>query len=98
MAAGTMAEVATGIRSAQGLARVNGSLIVASTGVVGGPESAGVLLRYPVLADGAVGGPETWAGTGLKQPVGVAGDALASVYLASRALMTEGAPSKRPAG
>src|SRR6267378_6777741 len=98
MAAGTMAEVATGIRSAQGLARVNGSLIVASTGVVGGRESAGVLLRYPVLADGAVGGAETWAGTGLKQPVGVAVDALASAYVASKELTIETDTSKRAIG
>jgi RHS repeat-associated protein len=98
VAAGTMAEVTTGIRSAQGLARVNGSLIVASKGLADGPESAGVLLRYPVLADGAVGGAEAWAGAGLKQPVGLAVDALASVYVASKELTVETDRSNRAIG
>jgi len=98
VAAGTMAEIATGIRSAQGLARVNGSLIVASKGLAGGPESGGMLLRYPVLADGALGVAEMWVGTGLKQPVGLDVDALASVYVAAKELTIDTDTSKRAIG
>jgi RHS repeat-associated protein len=98
LATGVMAEVATDIRSAQGLARVNGALIVASKGVATGPESSGVLLQYPVTPGGGLGTPATWIGTGLKQPVGLAVDALGALYVASKELTLETDSSKRAIG
>jgi RHS repeat-associated protein len=95
---GSMSEVATGIRQAQGLTRVNGSLIVASKGLASGPDSAGVLLRYPVLADGSLGAPVTWLGTGLKQPMGLVLDTLGAVYVSSKELTVEADTSKRAIG
>ena len=95
---GAMAEVATEIRSAQGLARVNGSLIVSSQGVATGPDSSGVLLRYPVVPGGGLGTPAAWIGTGLKQPVGLAVDALGAVYVTSKELTLETDTSKRAIG
>src|SRR5262245_40705226 len=92
---GGMAEVATNIRSAQALTRVNGTLIVASKGLATGPESSGVLLRYPVMPGGGLGTPATLVGTGLKQPVGLAVDALGAIYVASKELTLETDSSKR---
>ena len=93
-----MAEVATDIRSAQGVARVNGTLIIASKGLATGPESSGVLLRYPVMPGGGLGTPTTLVGTGFKQPVGLAVDALGAVYVASKELTLETDTSKRAIG
>ena len=98
LVSGGMSEVATGLRSAEGLTRLNGDLIVASKGLATGSESAGALLRYPVLPGGALGTAATWVGSGLKQPVGVALDALGAVYVASRALTVETETSKRTIG
>ena len=95
---GAMAEVATNIRSAQAIARVNGTLVVASKGLATGPESTGVLLKYPVMPGGGLGTPMTLAGTGLKQPVGLAIDALGAVYVASKELTLETDTSKRAIG
>ena len=78
--ANSVSEVATGIRAAQGLTRVDGSLVVASGGLGPGPASTGALLRYPVLPGGALASAETWVGAGLKQPTGLALDALGAVY------------------
>lgn len=95
---GTMAEVATGIRAAQGLARLNGSLIVASKGLSTGPESTGVLLRYPVLPGGALGAGTTWVATGLKQPIGLGVDVLQALYVASKELTIDTDSAKRAIG
>jgi RHS repeat-associated protein len=97
-AGGTASEVATGIRAVQGLARVNGSLIVASKGMSVGPESSGVLLRYPILPGGALGAAATWVATGLKQPVGLGIDALQALYVASKELTIESDAAKRAVG
>src|SRR5262249_44934476 len=98
LATGAMAEVATNIRSAQGLARVNGTLIVASKGLATGPESSGVLLKYPIMPGGGLGPAVTWVATALKQPVGLAVDALGAVYVASKELTLETDSSKRAIG
>jgi sugar lactone lactonase YvrE len=95
---GSMSEVATGIVQLQGLVRINGSLIAASKGLTSGSGSAGALLRYPVNADGTLGTPATWVGTGLKQPVGLALDALNSVYVSSKELAVDTDISKRAIG
>src|SRR5690349_2978395 len=97
-AGGTMSEVATGIRAAQGLARLNGSLIVASKGLSTGPESTGMLLRYPILPGGTLGAGTTWVATGLKQPVGLAVDVLEALYVASKELTIETDSAKRAIG
>src|SRR5438094_6689041 len=86
---GTMAEVATGIRSVEGLLVLNGGLIVASRGPITGPGNSGVLLRYPVNPDGTLGLPAELATTGLKQPKGIAADALGAVYVSSKELLLE---------
>ena len=93
--ANSVSEVATGIRAAQGLTRVDGSLVVASSGLGPGPASTGALLRYPVLPGGALASAEIWVGTGLKQPTGLALDVLGAVYVASKALMLETDTAKR---
>ena len=97
-ATGAMSEVARGINAAQGLVRVNGNLLVASKGLLGGAELSGVLVRYPVASDGTLGAGQTWIGTGLKQPVGIAVDALDAVYIASKELRVETDTSKRAVG
>ena len=98
LATGAMAEVATNIRAAQGLARVNGTLIVASKGLATGPESSGVLLKYPLIPGGSLGPAATWVATALEQPVGLAVDALGAVYVASKELTLETDSSKRAIG
>lgn len=94
-ASGTLSVVATGIRQAQGLARLNGALIVASKGLESGADSTGMLLRFTVNADGTLGGPTAWISTGLKQPVGLALDVLSALYASSKELATETDTSKR---
>jgi RHS repeat-associated protein len=81
---GAVTVVATGINDVEGLARLNGDLLVASRGLAGHRTRAGTLLRYPVLAGGGLGAPVSWVSTGLQQPTGVAVDALASVYVTSK--------------
>ena len=98
VSSGAASEVAANIRSAEGLARTNGSLIVACRGLTSGPSSDGVLLRYPILTDGRLGTAISWIGMGLRQPVGVAGDALGAVYVASKELTLEKDSAKRALG
>ena len=69
--------------------------MVASGALGPGPASTGALLRYPVLPGGALASAEIWVGTGLKQPTGLALDALGAVYVASKALMLETNTAKR---
>lgn len=95
---GALTVVATGIRRLEGLARVNGHLIAATKGLESGPDSAGMLLRYPVTADGSLGTPATWVGTGVKQPMGLAADVLHAVYVASKELLVEDDRTKRAIG
>lgn len=95
---GALTVVATGIRRLEGLALINGSLIAATKGLESGPDSAGTLLRYPVLADGGLGAPVSFVGTGLKQPVGLAPDHLSALYLSSKELFGDGDPAKRVIG
>src|SRR5262249_15198401 len=56
------------------------------------------LRRYPVLPDGALGTVATLVGTGLKQPIGLAVDALGAMYVASKELTLETDTSKRAVG
>lgn len=95
---GSLAVVATGIRRLEGLALLNGSLIAATKGLESGPDSAGTLLRYPILADGGLGAPVILVGTGLKQPVGLAPDALSALYLSSKEVLGEVDPARRAIG
>ncbi|MGH7331184.1 MAG: Ig-like domain-containing protein [Candidatus Rokuibacteriota bacterium] len=95
---GALAVVATGIRRLEGLALLHGSLIAATKGLESGPDSAGTLLRYPILGDGGLGAPVTFVGTGLTQPVGLVPDALSALYLSSKALLGEVDPAKRAIG
>jgi len=97
-ATGAMSEAATGLRAAQGLAHGDGALVVASKGLLGGADSMGALLRYPMLSGGALGLPQLWIGTGLKQPVGIAIDAPQAIYIASKELTLETDTSKRAVG
>jgi RHS repeat-associated protein len=86
---GTAIVVATGINRVEGLARVNGHLLAASRGLASRRTPAGTLLRYPVLADGSLGAPVAWVTIGLQQPLGLAADALAAVYVTSKHLTIE---------
>ncbi len=90
--------VATGLIRVEGILRLNGSLVVASQGLTGGPSSTGMLLRYPVNADGTLGAPVVWVGIGVKQPVGLVLDALGAVYVATKELTTETDTAKRAIG
>lgn len=95
---GSLTLVASDINHVEGLTRLNGSLIAASKGLAGGPDSAGMLLRYPVLTDGMLGAPTTWVGRGLKQPVGLALDTLGSVYVSTKELTVDTDIAKRAIG
>ncbi len=95
---GRLAVVATGIRRLEGLALINDNLIAATKGLESGSDSAGTLLRYPILADSGLGAPVTFVGTGLKQPVGLASDALSALYLSSKELLEEVDPARRAIG
>ncbi|MEX2148140.1 MAG: hypothetical protein WED01_14125, partial [Candidatus Rokuibacteriota bacterium] len=86
---GAAAVVATGIDHVEGLARVNGHLLAASRGLVRRRPPAGTLLRYAVLADGTLGAPVAWVAAGLRQPMALAVDALAAVYVTSKHLTIE---------
>lgn len=90
--------VASGIRRLEGLTLVNGHLIAASKGLEGEAESAGTLLRYPILEDGSLGAPVRWVDTGLKQPVGLVSDRLKALYVSSKELVVETDTSKRAIG
>src|SRR5262250_2519055 len=50
------------------------------------------------MPSGGLGTPTTLAGTGLKQPIGLAIDALGAVYVASKELTLETDTSKRAIG
>lgn len=95
---GTLTVVATGIRRVEGLARLNGHLVVASKGLASGAESTGTLLRYPLLPDGSLGTPQARVDTGLKQPVGLLPDPLGALYVSSKELSTELDTAKRAVG
>jgi hypothetical protein len=95
---GSLGVLAAGIRRLEGLTRLNGALVAATKGLASGPESAGKLLRYPVLADGTLGAPAEWVDTGLKQPVGLVLDALSAVYVSSKELTVESDAAKRAIG
>lgn len=83
---GTLSVVATGIRQLQGLAVVGTDLVAATKGLESGPDSAGALLRYPMLADGTLGAPAVWITSRVKEPVGLVTDRLGAVFVASKDL------------
>jgi hypothetical protein len=90
--------VASGIRRLEGLVLVGDALVAATKGLEDGPDTAGVLLRYPVLADGQLGAAQPWLGTGLKQPVGLVSDVLGAVFVSSRELTALPDATKRGIG
>jgi hypothetical protein len=63
--------VATGLSRLEGLARVDGGLIVSTMGFQSAPSSTGKLVRFPVLSGGVLGTPAVFLDTGLQQPVGL---------------------------
>jgi Big-like domain-containing protein len=89
---------ASGIRRLEGLVLVDGALIAATKGLEDGADSAGILLRYPVLAGGRLGAVQPWLGTGLKQPVGLVRDALGAVFVSSKELSALADVTKRGIG
>jgi sugar lactone lactonase YvrE len=89
---------ATGIRRLEGLVLIEDALIAATKGREDGPDTAGVLLRYPVLAGGQLGAPHVWLGTGLKQPIGLVRDVLGAVYVSSKELTALAEASRRGIG
>lgn len=95
---GVLAVVATGIRRLEGLALLDDSLIAATKGLESGPDSAGTLLRYPILGDGGLGAPVTFVGAGLKQPVGIVPDHHSALYLSSKELFGDVDPARRAIG
>ena len=92
---GAVSEIVTGIRGAEGLTLLDDSVIVASRGSSTGPESSGALLRYPILPSGALGAGQVWVGTSLTQPVGLALDAIGSLFVGSKELTLDGDRSRR---
>ncbi len=90
--------VATGLRRLEGLALLDGHLVAATKGLTSGPESTGTLLRFHLLPDGGLGAPAPWVDTGLKQPVGLAPDALSALYVSSKELSTELDTARRAIG
>ncbi len=90
--------VATGIRRLEGILRLNGGLVAATKGLESGPESAGMLLRFPVNPDGSLGAPVSWVGTGLKQPRGLLLDPLAAVFVSTKEVTGEIDTAKRAIG
>ncbi len=95
---GSPTVVASGLRRLEGLARLNGALVAATRGFESGPESAGMLLWYPVSADGSLGAPLIWVETGLKQPVGLVLDRLGAFYVSSKELAVGIDTAKRAVG
>lgn len=90
--------VASGIRRLEGLARLSSAIVAATRGLESGPESAGMLLWYPVLDDGSLGAPLTWVDTGLKQPMGLVLDWLGALYVSSKELAVGIDTAKRAVG
>ena len=86
---------ATGIRRLEGLVLIEDALIAATKGREDGPDTAGMLLRYPVLAGGQLGAPQLWVGTGLKQPIGLVRDGLGAVLVSSKELTALAEASRR---
>ncbi|MGH2660592.1 MAG: Ig-like domain-containing protein [Actinomycetota bacterium] len=95
---GSPTVAASGLRRLEGLVRLNGAVVAATKGFESGPESAGMLLWYPVSADGSLGAPLTWVDTGLKQPVGLVLDWLGALYVSSKELGVGPDTKKRAVG
>src|SRR5881396_3053423 len=95
---GSLTTVAAGIRRLEGLLRVNDALVAATTGLEGGPDSQGTILRYSILHDGTLGAPATLVDAGLKRPIGLALDALAAIYVSTRRLTVETEIARRAIG
>lgn len=81
---GTLTVAASGIRQLEGLAWLSGAVVAATRGLESGPESAGMLLWYPVSADRSLGAPAARVDTVLKQPVGLVLDRLGALYVAAK--------------
>jgi hypothetical protein len=94
----TLMVAATGIRRLEGLVLIDDALIAATKGLEDGPDTAGILLRYPVLAGGQLGAPQVWLGTGLKQPIGLARDVLGAVFVSSKELTALAEATRRGIG
>jgi hypothetical protein len=90
--------VASGIRRLEGLVLVGDALIAATKGLEDGTDTAGILLRYPVLAGGQLGAAQLWLGTGLKQPVGLVRDVLGAVFVSSKELTASADATRRGIG
>ena len=86
---GSLTTVAAGIRRLEGLVRVNGSLVAATRGLESEPDSAGTILKFPILSGGALGAPATLVDVGLEQPIGLSVDALAAIYISTNRLTVE---------
>src|SRR2546425_6891119 len=80
---GSLTTVAAGIRRLEGLVRVNGSLVAATRGLESEPDSAGTILKFPILSGGTLGPPATLVDVGLEQPIGLSVDALAAIYIST---------------
>jgi sugar lactone lactonase YvrE len=90
--------VASGVRRLEGLVLVGDALVAATKGLEDGADTAGTLVRYPVLADGRLGPAQPWLGTGLKQPVGLVRDMLGAVFVSSKELTAVTDAAKRGIG
>src|SRR5439155_478209 len=86
---GSLTTVAAGIRRLEGLVRVNGSLVAATRGLESKPDSAGTILKFPILSGGTLGAPATLVDIGIEQPIGLSVDALAAIYSSARRLTVE---------
>lgn len=95
---GQTSVVATGIRRLEGVAAVGQMLVATSKGLASASGATGTVLAFPILPDGTLGSPATWVTTSLKQPVGIAPDALGAVYVSSKELTAETDPVKRAIG
>src|SRR5207247_2105338 len=78
-----------GSRRLEGLVRVDGSLVAATRGLEIEPDSAGTILKFPILSAGALGAPATLVDVGLEQPIGLSVDALAAIYISTKRLTVE---------
>jgi len=85
-ATGQLSVVAADVHRLEALALNGAALFAAARWVEGLPPANGVIVSYPLLLDGQLGRPAYFAPSGLRDPQGLALDALAALYATSRSV------------